>query len=124
MTSIDVRGVKYELLLNNWAMNEISNVCQDQDLGNLNQAMTGKDKIKNISYMIVAMVMGAEKAKEYEARIEGKTYEPRHINIDDLMTLPAGSLGKLAEAVKAAIQEGTETQVQLEPAKKKDGSTS
>lgn len=124
MKSINVKGVQYELLLNNWAMNEISNVCQDKDLGNLNEAMTGKDKIKNICYMIVAMVIGAEKAKEYEARIEGKEYEPRQLNFDDLMTLPAGSLGKLAEAVKAAIEEGTETQVQLEPAKKKDESTS
>lgn len=124
MTSINVRGIQYELLLNNWAMNEISNVCQDQDLGNLNEAMTGKDKIKNICYMIVAMVMGAEKAKKYDARIEGKEYELRLLSIDDLMTLPGGSLEKLAEAVKAAIEEGTETQVQLEPAKKKDESMS
>lgn len=124
MTSIDVRGVKYDLLLTNGALAEIADICPEGDLAKLNEAMAGKGRIKNISYMIAAMSKGAELAKEYDAKAAGKDYAPRALGINDLLSLPAARLGELAEAVKTAIKEGTETQVQLEPAKKKDESTS
>ena len=48
MTSIDVRGVKYDLLLTNGALTEIADICPEGDLAKLNEAMAGKGRIKNI----------------------------------------------------------------------------
>lgn len=124
MTSIEVRGVKYDLLLTNGALSEIADICPEGDLTKLNEAMAGKGRYTNISYMVAAMSKGAEMAKEYDAKAAGKDYAPRALGINDLLSLHASTLNELAEAVKAAIQEGKETQVQLEPAKKKNESMS
>lgn len=123
MTSIEVRGIKYALLLTNGALAEISDICPEGDLSRLNEAMSGKGRIKNIAYMIAAMSKGAEMAKEFEAKSAGSEYNPRTLTANEILILPANTMGVLATAVKDAIQEGTKAEVQLEPAKKKDEST-
>ena len=70
MTKHRRAGREIRPLLTNGALAEIADICPE-DLTKLNEAMAGKGRIKNISYMIAAMSKGAELAKEYDAKSSG-----------------------------------------------------
>ena len=77
MTSIEVRGIKYDLLLTNGALAEISDICPEGDLSRLNEAMSGKGRIKNIAYMIAAMSKGSGDGQRIRGKISRKRIQPR-----------------------------------------------
>lgn len=119
--TVSIFGVEYPLKYTIAAENAIAE--RAGGLENLNAAMEREGaagRMDIMASMLAALIAGGVARAKLDARMNGNEYTgPEAVPIEDIQALTVAELTSLSGSVMAAIKEGSEVTVELQPQKKR-----
>lgn len=119
--TVSIFGVEYPLKYTIAAENAIAE--RAGGLENLNAAMEREGaagRMDIMASMLAALIAGGVARAKLDARLAGDDYTgPETVPLDDIRALTVAELTDLSGAIMAAIKEGSDVTVELQPQKKR-----
>ena len=117
--TIQVFGKEYDLIMTVGASEEIAKLCPDGKMENIYKVFDGKTDAEALDFAVRFICILSNAADE-NAEYAGKEVDHPKLTEKMLKAMPADEFALMQRIAMGAIQESSETSVEVEPSKKKD----